>query len=137
MDIKKMMDKKSKEPAMEADKKDAKLGALKGLRKMASDMMGDSLKSAGPMKKVTIAAPDSASLQEGLDKAKSIVPEMDKIMPESESGEGESEDMSSEEESEESALEEVKEAADKATSPEEIDAMIAELNAKKRELMHK
>lgn len=51
-----------------------KLAALKGLRNMASDMMGGDL--AG-LKKVTVAAKDKMGLKQGLDKAKMLVDDND------------------------------------------------------------
>ena len=92
-------------------KKDAKLCVLKELRKMASDMMGEDLKG---MKKVTVAAPDKASLKAGLEKAEEMM--------ESE----ESPEMDEMEESEEESSEEM--------SADEIDAKIQELMEMKKKL---
>lgn len=72
-DFKAMMGKEDE--GKEGMKKDAKLNVLKHLRKMASDMMGDDVKG-GMMKKVTVAAPTTEALKEGLDKAEEVVEEM-------------------------------------------------------------
>jgi hypothetical protein len=127
MEMKKMLDKKSKENDNSAEKKDAKLSALKGLRQMASEMMGEDLKS-GNLKKVTVAAKDSQGLEKGLEKAKELVPQMDQMKEES------AEEENSEEESED-ADQEIEDAAAQCESPEEIDALIAKLQDKKREMM--
>lgn len=122
MDMKKMLDKKSSKD-VSPEKKEAKLSALKGLRQMASEMMGEDLKN-GNLKKVTVAAKDTESLKEGLDKAKEIVPEMEKALPASLE---ESEEEEIAEESEPMSIEECE-------TPEQIDEMIAKLQEKKREL---
>lgn len=95
--------------------KEAKLSAIKGMRKMAGDMMADDMKS---MKKVTVAAPDEESLEAGLEKAKELVGDMPEGM------ESENEEMSHADQ----VLEEV-------TSPEEIDQLMAKLAEKKAALM--
>lgn len=51
-----------------------KMSALKGLHKMASDMMGSDLSG---MKKVTVAAKDKKGLKAGLKKAEDIVSDED------------------------------------------------------------
>ena len=51
-----------------------KMSALKGLHKMASDLMGSDLSS---MKKVTVAAKDKKGLKAGLKKAEDIVDDED------------------------------------------------------------
>lgn len=94
--------------------KEAKLAAIKGMRKMAGDMMADDMKS---MKKVTVAAPDAEGLKEGLEKAEDVVEQMP--------GMEESEDM------EEMADEEM----EMPESLEEIDAMMKKLAEKKAALM--
>lgn len=93
---------------------DAKMKVLEQLRDMAMGMMGEKVdkKMAPPMgddmKQVTVAADDEAGLKEGLDMAKDVVPGMEM------GGEAHpADDMSA----------------------EEIDAMIAELESKKREKM--
>lgn len=111
MDIKALLGKKTKIDPME---KEAKLGAIKDMRKMAGDMMTDGIK--GKMQKVTVAAPDEESLEMGLDKAKEIV--------------GESEEMS-----EESDMSEMDEMLEECDTPEKIDEMIKKLAEKKQALV--
>jgi hypothetical protein len=102
----------------------AKMKALKELRSAMSGMEGEGLGKALSVKKVTVAAPDSEKLKEGLDKAKDMVEEMpDDQGPTEESEEGqhdghEYKSMNDMEESEES---------EEDMSPEEIDKRIAEL----------
>lgn len=95
--------------------KEAKLAAIKGMRKMAGDMMADDMKS---MKKVTVAAPDAEGLKEGLEKAEDVVEQMP--------GMEESEDMEEMSDEEEMEMPE---------SLEEIDAMMKKLAEKKAALM--
>jgi hypothetical protein len=59
-----------KEDKKSSNKAKGKMAALKGLHKMASDMMGSDL--AG-MKKVSVLAKDKKGLNKGLDKAKQIL----------------------------------------------------------------
>jgi hypothetical protein len=92
--------------------KEAKLAAVKGMRKMAGDMMADDMKS---MKKVTVAAPDQEGLEMGLEKAQDVVEEMPEM----------------EDESPEDGMMEVVESCE---TPEDIDKLIAKLNEKKLEL---
>lgn len=93
--------------------KDAKLSAIKNMRKMAGDMMADDMKS---MKKVTVAAPDQESLEAGLEKAKDVVEDMPEDMME------------------ESPEDEMSEVVEACETPEDIDKLIAKLNEKKLEL---
>ena len=67
-------------------KKDAKLGALKDMRKMASDMMGEGIKGLmdAPKSQVTVAADNPKDLKAGLDKAKEMVPSLNDYMKEHE-----------------------------------------------------
>lgn len=91
-------------------KKDAKLSVLKELREMASGMMGDDVKNGmESMKKVTVAAPSTEALKEGLQKAEEVVEEMPSDMMEDA---------------------DLDEDLDNCT-PEELDAKIAELEAAK------
>lgn len=115
-DLKELLGAKKKIDPIE---KDAKLSAIKNMRKMAGDMMADDMHN---MKKVTVAAPDEESLKKGLDKAKEVVGEMPEEMetPESEVSESPQEEM-----------DEVVEACE---TPEDIDKLIAKLNEKKLEL---
>lgn len=109
--MKKMMDKKSE--GSSDMKKDAKLSVLKELRKMASDMMGEDLKG-GMMKKVTVAAPSTEGLKEGLEKAEDLMGEMPNGEEESEEGYDEMTDWSDDL---------------SKYSPEELKAKIEELQA--------
>lgn len=111
-DLKAMMGKSEESSGM---KKDAKLSVLKQLRQMAADMVGDDVKGGlDSMKKVTVAAPDSSGLAEGLAKAKEMLA-------------GHSE-MESDEDMDEMPEDEMSEEED--MSPEEMKAKIAELQAK-------
>lgn len=58
-----------------SSKKVGKMAALKGLHKMASDMMGADV--AG-MKKVSVMAKDKKGLKKGLDMAEKMVGKKDK-----------------------------------------------------------
>ena len=109
--MKEMMKKKKKEGEMDPQYKSAKMGVLKDIRNMASDEMGEDVKG---LKKVTVAAPDAEGLKAGLDKAEDMVS-------------AEAKDKSDESE----IMDEV---MDEEMKPEEIDAMIAMLEAKKAKL---
>lgn len=100
--------------------KEAKLSAIKGMKKMAGDLMTDEIKG---MKKVTVAAPDQESLEAGLDKAKEVVGHEMSPMDEEEM----SEDESAPEDKIEDALECVE-------TPEEIDMLMKKLAEKKASL---
>ena len=108
-DLKELLGAKKKIDPIE---KEAKLAAVKGMRKMAGDMMADDMKS---MKKVTVAAPDQEGLEMGLEKAQDVVEEM----PEME---------------DESPEDEMMEVVESCETPEDIDKLIAKLNEKKLEL---
>lgn len=71
-DLKDMLSKKKegKKP-LDENYKSAKGGILKDLMKEMSSEMGGQMKG---LKKVTVAAPDSESLSEGLEKAKEMLP---------------------------------------------------------------
>ncbi len=66
----KLMKNKGKE--MSDDKATAKMEAIKDLRAMANDMIGQDL---GDLKKVTVASDSTEGLEAGLDKAEEIVAE--------------------------------------------------------------
>lgn len=104
------MDKKDKKMSMD---KLAKMDLLKGLRKMAMDMIreGGEEGEMDAMQKVTVAAKDKEGLKAGLEKAEDVLEGMDE--------EKESEDMA--EEAPESAEDEI--AA--------LEAKLAALKAKK------
>jgi hypothetical protein len=59
-----------KKEKKDSSKKVGKMAALKGLHKMASDMMGADM--AG-MKKVSVIAKDKKGLKKGLEKAEKMV----------------------------------------------------------------
>lgn len=61
------MKKNDKKPS---SKMKGKMAALKGLHKMASDMMGADMKG---MKKVSVIAKDKKGLKKGLEKAEDII----------------------------------------------------------------
>ena len=113
-DLKEMMG--QSDESGDSMKKDAKLKVLKQLRQMAADMVGGDVKDGlDSMKKVTVAAPDKAGLEDGLAKAKDMLAghEMEETddtaeLPDDEMEAEESEEM----------------------SPEEMKAKIAELQAK-------
>jgi hypothetical protein len=94
--------------------KKAKMGVLKEIRDMAASDMGEEVKG---IKKVTVAAPDEAGLKEGLEKAEEIVKsssspcEICEKSPCACDGEGDS--------------------SEDDMSADEIEALIAELMAKK------
>lgn len=62
------MDKKDMKKS--SSKMKGKMSALKGLHKMASDMMGQDMMG---LKKVSVMAKDKKGLAQGLDKAKQMV----------------------------------------------------------------
>ncbi len=95
--------------------KEAKLSAIKGMKKMAGDMMADDMKS---MKKVTVAAPDAEGLKMGLEKAEDVVEGMPGMEMEEEESSDDMEEMLAE-----------------VDSPEQIDELMAKLAEKKAALM--
>lgn len=114
-DLKELLGAKKKIDPIE---KDAKLAAIKGMRKMAGDMISDDIKG---MQKVTVAAPDKTSLEAGLEKAQDVLkhsPDMEEM-------------SEMEEETPEQELEEV---VDLVETPEEIDKLMAKLAEKKAAL---
>jgi len=119
---------KDKMKKMTDSEKKAKMTALKEAHGMASDMLKGNL--AG-VKKVTVAAKSKPDLEKGLELAKSLVGR----------SEDDSEDEYDTEESGEASDEESEEDKDSdeydsesCDTPEEIDAMIAKLEEKKRSL---
>lgn len=130
-DLKEILGKKKKEKDGDDIKKDAKLGVLKNLRGLASGMMKDGMKA-------TVMAKDKKGLEEGLEKAKNVVEELpekeDEDIEELEEQTGE--DLDDDNEEGESPEHKAKMlAAD--CDPEDIDAIIAALEQKKREKMMK
>lgn len=72
--------------------KDAKMSVLEEIKALCEDRMSGDL---GDLKKVTVAAPDSEALKEGLDKAEKMVDKMPDMM-----GSGEDAEEDADEESE-------------------------------------
>lgn len=70
--LEKLMEKKKDGKEMDPMYKDAKMSMLKALRDEMSGMMKDDLQGHS-MKKVSVAAPDKAGLEHGLDKAKEML----------------------------------------------------------------
>lgn len=76
-DIKEMMtamSNKDKETSLSKQEIQAKIDVLKELLDMASHKAGEDV--IGGLKKVTVAAPDKAGLEKGLDKAKELTSDM-------------------------------------------------------------
>lgn len=115
-------------------KKEAKLTALKGLRKTASEMMGSGIKDAvEPKKTVTVAADNTEDLKKGLDKAKEIVPDFNKFMEESEDEDGmdtvsEEEAETVEDEAEESPEYQMEEEHELRERIKELEAKLAKMS---------
>lgn len=104
--------------AIDPVEKEAKLAAIKGMRKMAGDMMANDAKS---MKKVTVAAPTEKGLELGLEKAEDLV----------------SDEASLDEEVVEDEIapeDELQALVDECNDPAEIDELIAKLSEKKEAL---
>jgi len=122
--MKEMKELLGKKKEIDPAKKESKLGVLKDLKNAMSGMMGEDLK--GKMMKATVTAKNPEDLKSGLEKAKDVVSE---IPEEKAEHEGMSEDEASTEASEENDM------VEQCDTPEEIDEMIAKLEAKKKELM--
>ena len=118
-ELKEMMAKKDKEN--DPMKKEAKLKALKALKKMASDMESDDIKG---IRKVTVAAPDKEGLEKGLEKAKEIV---ENPMEMAEESMDEDMEMEESEDMEEEGAEDLS----------SIEEQIKKLQAKKEQLLKK
>ena len=110
---------KDKMKKMSDSEKKAKLTALEEARAMATDMLKDKVKG---LKKVTVASDSKEGLKKGLEKAEDIL------------GESESEDEEMEEGQEEESEEYSPEIPEECDTEEEIDALIAKLEEKKRSL---
>ncbi len=110
-ELMKMMEKKEAKKGLDPAYKEAKGGILKDLMKEMSAMAGGDLKG---MKEVTVAAPSTEGLKEGLEQAEEILPE----------GESEEDEMCMEcQESHAPGMH------SKDESPEALKAKIAELEA--------
>lgn len=68
--LSKLMAKKGQDDTMSPDYKKSKMDVLQALKDEMTKMMGGDL---GGLKKVTVAAPDSAGLQDGLKQAQSLM----------------------------------------------------------------
>ena len=131
-----MEKKKSQGKEISPMARDAKMGVLKDLHKMASDSMNSKING---LKKVTVAAPDQEGLEHGLDKAKQIVGDMPGMLSDAESGhsnlENHEEEMGEDfdDDNEEGATPEHMHAVmgDDHEDEASIDAKLAELMAKK------
>lgn len=87
-ELKKMMEKKKSGDSMSEQEQQAKMDVIMELLEMAQGEMGSRVKSGmDDMKKVSVIAPDSESLEEGLEAAQDVVEEL----PESQESEMESE----------------------------------------------
>lgn len=118
-----MDDKKKK---MDDREKEAKMGVLGSIKKMASDMMADDIKG---MKKVVVAGNDEEAVKEGLDKAKELMGEEEK--------EEEPEVETSPESSyapTPSTVDEVNKLIQKIDDPEQVEAILQAINEKKLKL---
>lgn len=130
--LKDILGKKKKEKPGDDIKKEAKLGVLKDLRGMASSMMKDGMKAV-------VMAKDKKGLEEGLSKAKDVVKDIpereddeDSVIEEMEEESGR--DLDNDDEEGESPEHQIKVLAEEC-DPEDIDKLIAALEAKKREKM--
>lgn len=123
MDLKDIMGKKKTEK--DPMRKEAKMDALKAMRKTASDMMKDGMQEK--MSKVSVMAKDPEDLEKGLEKAKELVGKLPTEMTES----------SEDEMTEDSHYDEAEELIEACQDPEELDALMEKIASKKRELMMK
>ena len=119
----------------EMDHAHAKMQVLHELRDMAMGMMGDRLKDKMPheMHGVEVMAPDRAGLEHGLDLAKQVIPTESEAASMGGSGHGQPDDshaMEPDADDEAGHLENPGEDQDDMDD-DELDSMIAELQAKK------
>jgi hypothetical protein len=120
---------KNKKPgAIDPKRRDVKMGLLKEISDMAGQSMGDDVRG---IKKVSVAAPDKAGLAEGLDTAKDLIDGDSDAEDKAEDGPagGHNPDTFSEHPRATRLIE--KEIDDEELTPEEIDELIAQLQAKK------
>ena len=125
MDIKAMLGQKKKIDPLD---REAKLSAVKDMRKVAGDMMADGIK--GKMEQVTVAAPDKSMLAAGLDKAKDLLAKHEEPSAEEdmETPEMENSEMEEEQESHGDAL------LEELDTPEKIAEFEQKLAEKKASL---
>ncbi len=109
----------------------AKMAVLQKLKEDAMNDMGKGMQDG--MQKVTVAAPDQQHLQEGLDKAKSLLHQM----PQDEEEAGEDPHEEAMETPHEEAAEENQEGDydEECKTPEEVDAKIADLLKLKHQML--
>lgn len=107
--------------------KEAKLNAIGGMKKMAGDMLADEAKG---MQKVTVAAPDKAGLEMGLEKAKDVLHDKHMDMK----SDDESMEDPAEEKAESPYDEKMEEVLEGCETPEQIDELMAKLAEKKAAL---
>lgn len=124
----KMMEKKGPEDDMDEDYKNSKMAVLQQLKDEMTKMMAGDLGGAG-MKKVTVAAPDSASLQAGLEKAKDMTADPTDEDAAEDEHEHEAEDMVP---AEGSDMSHPDDSTLDAMSPEEMKALLKQLMAAKQ-----
>jgi hypothetical protein len=117
---------KDKMKKMSDSEKKAKMTALKEAHGMASDMLKGNLQG---VKKVTVAAKSKPELEKGLDMAKKLV---DHSSDSDESEESDAEELG--ESQEEESAEYSPEIPEDCDTEDEIDALIAKLEEKKRSL---
>lgn len=90
--LEELMKKKGKGEKLDPQYKDAKMSVLEEIKGLCENRMKDDL---GGLKKVTVAAPDSEALKEGLSKAEDMVDKMPEMA--SEESEEEESEMTDEE----------------------------------------
>ena len=129
------------------NEKEAKMDVLGELARQAGDMMKEKV---GSLKKVTVAAPDSEHLKQGLDKAKEMIShnpddkmeqaeeelheDLDHDNEEGESPEHKAKVLGQEESPEHESAESPEMEASEHMSPEQIDEQIKQLIMKKKML---
>ena len=80
--LKSLLAKKKPDDKMDPMYKDAKMGVLKEIHKLASDSMANDLGNAKEMQSVTVAAPDQDGLVKGLSKAEDMMAKLDPSLKE-------------------------------------------------------
>lgn len=120
-ELKKMMAKKKDDGAMSEQEQQAKMDVIMELMEMAHGEMGSRVKSGmDDMKKVTVAAPDSESLSDGLEKAQDML------------GKDDEESESDEDPAEEKAESPAEEAMESVQDEPEEDDMNPFMNKRKK-----
>lgn len=130
----KLMAKKGQDSEMDPDYKDSKMAVLQQLKDEMTKMMAGDLGGAA-MKKVTVAAPDSASLQAGLAKAQDLTAGDDSDEADAEGSEApdhEHEADDAMEPAEGSEMSHPDDSSLDAMSPEEMKALLKQLMTAKQ-----